>query len=291
MYNILKFSLTDKEKEMLREYNEEWQKKFQDKLGMTYEEAIEQILVGLYNEIGVSNYNIYRDVNENPDNIEGNTRSYLTAQAIATARLQVLLEDMDRNGKDISGMLEFTERASEHSKPITIYHGTSDERLSEGQIGAPDEQGFYHVQEGIGYWTLSEKKAREVYSTHKYPSQGKKENINIGSEKERQPLSRIIRNSDNCRVIPKTHEGAFVMWQDELVRMSKNGVQYLFPESIHISQGDIIIDNEAGGTQNDIMDISNFADFIQKRDRCIDETLQRLSIKRPKEQDSLLRIS
>ena len=83
---------------------------------------------------------------------------------------------------------------------------------------------------------------------------------------------RTILPGDACCTIAETHGGAFAMWQDEILELCNRGVKYLFSAEPH---------------REDIFDIENFADFVQKRDKCLNDTFERYNLRLPEMNESL----
>ena len=102
------FSLTDDEKDMLRKQNDKELKKYIEKgIEKTEEGASASLLINLFYDIGMQDYWIYRDANNNTpkQKLYDWVKKCLKTRASDSARLQVLLEDMKLKGYDIDKIL------------------------------------------------------------------------------------------------------------------------------------------------------------------------------------------
>lgn len=271
------FSLTDKERNMLRKQNEQALRKYIEGAKSrgrerTEEQASALLLINLFYDIGMQDYWIYRDVNnDSPKQGLGDwVKKHLASRAFDSARLQVLIDDMKIKGYDVESILDpklgdvFEYKTQNASSPDMLYHGTAEE-LEPSQIGVADERGFYGIRDGISYWTTDYGVA-ERYSSRVNPDQ--RERGLIGGN----VYSRGIENGTLCTTIAETHGGAFAMWQDELIRLNQMGVRYVFSAE----QG-----------RSDVLDIGNFADFVQKRDDCLERTMNEYGLRLPEKAESL----
>lgn len=272
---VSRFNLTLEEKECLREKNDSELKKrlsiMQDNGIISEQDLANQLIVDLYYRIGMEDFWIYRDVNEHFDitakeskYIMGDVVQHLIDRSEYSARLQVLLEDMVSKGLDIVTPLDpkvgKTYIASEELK---IYHGTA-ESLNTKDIGKPDKNGVYAIRDGISYWTPN----KSVAERYTRPNREHKARGIVKGETH----EKTIYPGDMCCTIADTHGGAFAMWQDEILELCKSGVKYLF---------------SAKPQRDDVFDIENFADFVQKRDECVYSALEKYNLRLPVENESL----
>lgn len=271
------FFLTDKEREMLRNQNNEALKKnierAKDKgMARTEEQASALLLIDLFYDIGMQDYGIYRKVNnDSPKQALGDwIKECLALRAFDSARLQVLIDDMKLKGYDIDRILNpklgeiFEYKTHNGSSSDMLYHGTA-ENLEPSQIGMPDENGIYYIRDGISYWTTDYDVANR-YSSRVNPDQRQ------GGLTGGNVYSRGIEDGTLCTTIAETHGGAFAMWQDELIKLNQMGVRYVFS-------------SEQG--RSDVLDIVNFADFVQKRDDCLVKTMEEYGLRLPEKEESL----
>lgn len=270
------FNLTDAEKAMFREQNEDRIKKYIEKAHArgkerTEEQASELLLIDLYYDIGMQDYWIYRDIsNKKPEeNLKNWVKKCLAARAFDSARLQVLIDDMKENGYDVDRILnpQIGEIFEYQSKNIMasdmLYHGTA-EKLEPDQIGTPDEKGVYHIRDGISYWATDYNVAN-WYASRVNPDQMQR-GLKVGKV-----YSKEIKPKTLCTTIAETHGGAFAMWQDELIKLNEMGVKYIFSK-------------EAG--RKDVLDIENFADFVQKRDDLLLKTMEQYELRLPEKAEN-----
>ena len=265
------FNLTDEEKTVLREINEKLKNVLSKIEGpeVSEEQIYNEIINKLYYDIGTDDYWIYNNVNSNQEDIETNTKRNLANRAIHSARLQVLLEDMQKKGFDIEKTLKFNAESKEMSESINIYHGTF-APIATDEIGKPDKKGVYSLKDGVSYWA-SDKNVAQGYIHPKYLNP---ELIDRGiKEKDGKIHQKVINESDECKIIPETHGGACFIWQDEFIKMNNDGVKYLFSRD---------------KKRADILDISNFADFVQKRDGCILDTMKKYGLRLPEKSENLV---
>lgn len=271
------FSLTDGEIDMLRRQNNESLKKYIEKArkrgrDRTEEQASALLLIDLFYDIGMQDYWIYRDVNNDSSkqDLGDWIKKCLASRAFYSARLQVLIDDMKMKGYDVERVLDpklgeiFKYKAQSISSPDMLYHGTAEE-LDPSQIGVPDEKGVYSIRDGISYWTTDYDVAKR-YSSRVNPDQ--KERGLMGGN----VYSHGIENGTLCTTISETHGGAFAMWQDELIRLNQMGVKYVFSSEQR---------------RTDVLDIGNFADFVQKRDDCLLKTMGKYGLRLPEKTDCL----
>lgn len=262
----VEFSLTDNEKSMFRKRNEERVKKYIEK-AQTVEQAYESLLIYLYYDIGMQDYLIYRDVsNKKPEeNLKDRVKQCLATRAFDSARLQVLIDDMKEKGYDVDRILApqigeiFEYQPQNVTSPDMLYHGTAED-LELDQIGTPDEKGFYHIRDGISYWTTDYNIAKG-YASDKKQRELMKGNV----------YSKEINPKTLCTSIAETHGGAFAMWQDELIKLNEMGVKYIFSKE----QG-----------RKDVLDIENFADFVQKRDDLLIKAMEEYELRLPAKSES-----
>ena len=62
------------------------------------------------------------------------------------------------------------------------------------------------------------------------------------------------------------------MWQDEFIKLNQKGVRYVFPKEIERAE---------------VLDISNFADFVQKRDESVVKAMKEFGFRLPEKTESL----
>lgn len=271
----LEFTLNDAERAMFRKQNEEGVKKQIEKAQArgrerTEEQASELLLINLYYDIGMQDYWIYRDVNNSPEaNLGDWVKKCLAARAFDSARLQVLIDDMKEKGYDIDKILNpqigeiFEYQPQSNMAPDMLYHGTAEE-LEPDQIGAPNEKGVYSIRDGISYWTTNYDTA-DWYASRLNPDQMQR-GLTGGNV-----YSKGIKPKTLCATIAETHGGAFAMWQDELLQLNEKGVKYIF---------------SAEPGRKDVLDIENFADFVQKRDDLLTKTMEQYGLRLPEKMEN-----
>lgn len=272
----VEFSLTDNEKSMFRKQNEDKIKNYIEKAHArgkerTEEQASELLLIDLYYDIGMQDYWIYRDVsNKKPEeNLKYWVKQHLATRAFDSARLQVLIDDMKEKGYDVDRILApqigeiFEYQPQNAALPDMLYHGTAED-LEPDQIGTTDEKGFYHIRDGISYWATDYDVA-SWYASRLNPDQMQRGLM------EGNVYSKGIKPKTLCTTIAETHGGAFAMWQDELIKLNEMGVKYIFSKE----QG-----------RKDVLDIENFADFVQKRDNLLIKTMEEYELRLPEKSES-----
>ena len=264
------FNLSEEEEELLRNV---YQSKFLKGL-LNGKTKKEECVINLFYEIGVEDYFIYEDVNNGRDS-DDLTKRHLMNRAIDSAMLQLFLKDARSktpfeknaslfknlmNGLDVNHVLNYYEQPMETPESMQIYHGTPNKDLKTEQLGKPNENGVYVNKDGVGYWTT------DFDYASKYKEHG--DGNGIVHTKE-------MGKDDACRVIPRTDGGACFIWQEELIKMSNDGVKYLF---------------SSNPNEHDVLDISSFSDFVEKRDRCVEDTIQKYDLGLPDQTQSLFRI-
>lgn len=271
----LEFTLTDDERAMFRKQNEEGVKKYIEKAQArgrerTEEQASKLLLINLYYDIGMQDYWIYRDVNNSPEaNLVDWVKKCLATRTFDSARLQVLIDDMKEKDYDVDKILNpqigeiFEYQPQSNMEPDMLYHGTAEE-LEPDQIGAPNENGVYSIRDGISYWATDYDVAN-WYASRINPDQ-KQRGLMGGNV-----YSKGIKPKTLCTTIAETHGGAFAMWQDELLQLNKKGVKYIF---------------SAEPGRKDVLDIENFADFVQKRDDLLMKTMEQYGLRLPEKSES-----
>lgn len=137
-------------------------------------------------------------------------------------------------------------------------------QIESEELGKSDKNNFYHTHDGILYFTPIYEDA-ERYAT---PTQREKDKGLLGIIHTRT----LTKGSEKCVNIAETHGGACAMWQDQLIDLCNKGVRYVFSNDKH---------------RQDIFDISQFADFVEKRDTCIIEVMDHFNLRLPKETESL----
>lgn len=267
------YSLTDDERDNLRKQNGQYIETFLKRgRGRTEKQANVTLFSNLYYDIGMQDFMIYRDVNSDipKEKLRELIKGYLKTRANDSARLQVLIDDMKANGFDfetitnpqISDVFEYN--SSNSAFPNMLYHGTTAE-LEPDQIGNPDKNGMYHIRDGFSWWTPNYNIADG--RTSKLTPDEERRGISGGNV-----FSRGIEDGTLCAVIPETYNGAFAMWQDEFIKLNQKGVRYVFPKEIERAE---------------VLDISNFADFVQKRDESVVKAMKEFGFRLPEKTESL----
>lgn len=269
------FTFTDAEKAMFRKQNENALKRYIERANArgrerTEEEASKLLLIDLYYDIGMQDYWIYRDVSNKKleENLKDWVKKCLGERAFDSARLQVLIDDMQEKGYDVDKVLNpqigeiFEYQPQNATSPDMLYHGTAED-LEPDQIGIPDEKGFYHIRDGISYWA-TDYDAANWYASRLNPDQMQRELMGGNV------YSKGIKSKTLCTTIAETHGGAFAMWQDELIKLNEMGVKYIF---------------SAEPGRKDVLDIENFADFVQKRDNLLIKTMEEYELRLPEKSE------
>jgi hypothetical protein len=139
--------------------------------------------------------------------------------------------------------------------PDTIYHGTNVD-IKADEVGEKDAEGMYHSKDGMGYFSF-EKAVAQSYA-ERQEKEGEKAKV----------LERKLAPEDGFLCIHDTHGGIPFMYQDTLYQLSKTGnFRYLLCEAWQ---------------RTDVIDIKNFADFVDDRDAKVQENLRRMGLRLPR---------
>lgn len=120
--------------------------------------------------------------------------------------------------------------------PSEIFHGTNVDFLKEN-IGKKDVDGKYYIRDGVIYWAFEENTAKRYGN-------------NI--------LKHKFDENDKFICIDDTDGGIALRCQEDLYKQSKSGTKYVICSNPH---------------RSDVMDISNYADFVDTRDEKLAEKL------------------
>lgn len=124
--------------------------------------------------------------------------------------------------------------------PSEIFHGTNADFLKEN-IGKKDADGKYYIRDGVLYWAFEENTAKRYGN-------------NI--------LKHKLDENDKFICIDDTNGGIAFGCQEELYEQNRNGIKYVICSNPH---------------RSDVMDISNYANFVDTRDALIINKLRNLN--------------
>jgi len=134
--------------------------------------------------------------------------------------------------------------------PDTVYHGTS-QNVDERDLGKKGEDDFYHSRDGLVYFSFDRSKAGRY-------AEGTNGKI----------LNRSFSENDIFAVVEKVDGGLPFEHQEALLAMlQKYNIRYLVSSS--------------PASAEDIVDISNYADFVKTRDEKIENKLKKFKIQLP----------
>jgi hypothetical protein len=240
----------------------------------------EILRTNLYYYIGMFDYEIACGVEDKEQ-----LASKLRERAKYSASLQLVEKYMDHKGMDVSNKLPIEnlhgtlpsingKYAESHATvsaekctirvnglcdvviPDTIYHGTPAD-ITADEIGKKDANGKYHTRDGMGYYSFE----RSVAEWYIRESGGKV------LEKKILPEDR-----EKFICIYDTNGGVPFIYQDDLHQMSKTGkFKYLIC---------------AVPKRTDVIDIENYANFVDERDARIKSQLDKLGLRLPKPRES-----
>lgn len=120
--------------------------------------------------------------------------------------------------------------------PSEIFHGTNEDFPKEN-IGKKDADGKYYIRDGVIYWAFEENTAKRYGN-------------NISKHK--------FDENDKFICIDDTDGSIALRCQEELYEQSRAGTKYVICSNPH---------------RSDVMDISNYADFVDTRDEKLAEKL------------------
>ena len=225
-------------------------------------EVLYSIRENLYYYIGIEDYCMAFE--------NANSITYLCNRAKYSAMLQILEAQMQKQGWDIKNDLKIDTNVQEYLPglpestkpyfdntitqdritvkvnndqqlmiPSIVYHGTS-ANVQQSDIGKKDTSGKYYIRDGALYWAF-EKNSAKSYGN------------NI--------LEHKLGENDKFICIDDTNGGIAFRCHEELYKQSKAGTKYVLCSNPHRSH---------------IMDISNYADFVDTRDEKLVEKLRGL---------------
>ena len=248
--------------------------------------ATNAYVTNLYYQIGMIDYNIYAHsvgaAQRRCVSREDGVASLLLSRAGVSAMLQIFEEEIGARGKGVD--YDLSPKILQQDEPITVYHGTAYDRglepVSFEEIGRKTD-GRYKSRDGIIYMTP----IREV--AEKYANFAVRQNRG-----DRIPYileSTIEPGECKWATVHDTDGGVFARKQDELVELANSGVKYIIASSNTEAK---CIDEEIhslveSGRRSDILDISNFSDFVKERDEGIISEISKLNMKLPGKEQSL----
>lgn len=209
----------------------------------------------LHYSIGMKDYQLYnRSDNENLSKRE--VEIYLARRAYYSAMIQAFENDISKHGIDVQEYYKTRIIDESPNVPDTIYHGTT-ANVTIDELGKKDKDtGKYYIKDGVSYFTNKE-------NAQKFAS------IDNNNNNNSKVLAKDIDKKD-CREIEMTDGYTCFISQDQLKEYCDNGIKYLFsPRSPQI------------------LDISEFSNFVKERDETILNVLNRFNLKLPNKDQTI----
>ena len=211
----------------------------------------------LYYSIGTADYTIYQR-SDSPNLSKRELELYLAKRAYYSAMIQAFEDDISKRGYDVPEYYKTRIIDESPNVPETIYHGTT-AKITIDELGKKDENGKYHIRDGVSYFT-DEKRAQKFASIG-----GIKDKRNPNDSKV---LAKSIDKQD-CKKVEMTDGYVCFTCQNQLKEYCDKGIKYLFS---HTPQ---------------ILDISEFSNFINERDSSILNAINRFNLKLPNKNQSI----
>ena len=236
------------------------------------QDIVEGEIAPLYEEIGHLDYEMYYGADDNisDDKKLENIKAYLVNRAYKSARLKAFIDETNKKGfkmKPGFKLENITSKELSDKYGEKICHGTV-VNLQEHpeKLGEIDENGKYKIKDGILYF------AKRKHAEH-YVNRMVEKNPDI----EQKPwiyerdISQSYENNECVKLGNRIETSGWTgyLYQDEIKQLCEEGKKYIF----------------GAGTQ--ILDIHNFADFVNKRDATILETLEKYNLRLPSPEESL----
>ncbi len=234
------------------------------------QDIIDGLIGSLYEYIGHLDYRMYYNVDDDISDEQKleNIKAYLVNRAYKSAMLEAFEDEANKNGFIIKKKFKLKDITSEELRNRygdDIFHGTVAEVKPE-ELGEVDENGKYKIRDGILYFTQRERAEKFV---------NKMKNSHPDITQEPWIYARDISQSYKDNECVKLDNGILTtgwtgyLYQDEVKQLCKEGKKYVF-----------------SGTPQ-ILDIHNFAKFVEERDTAILGALEKYKLRLPSPKESL----
>lgn len=264
-FKLFEFMLTDDERENLIKDLEtkinrwEWNKK-----GASPKNIIRETMGNLCCKSGWQDHALYMLDKAGGIDIREQIQEHLCKRAYLSALLQSFVESVNDKGYD-TGIKEFDGEVESPMVEInTIYHGTPDPTLTlEAFEHGRNKDGIILNRDGVGYYTTAREKAEKVI----------KGCVNV--------LEKDLTDKDKSSMAVMDHTDGYTpyFYQEELMKLSEDGIRFLYSYRY---------DKERNlEVSPQILDITNFAAFVEERDSAITSLLERHNLRLPDRAESL----
>lgn len=212
----------------------------------------EKLREDLYYHIGMDDFKLYSkckfneqgELVEIPNISDDKIKQFMAMRAARSALLQVIDEEFESKGYTFDKILE-EGRKKDFKTEQTYYHGTPRSELTLDMLGKKNEDGVYKIRDGIVYWTYTPETAKQF------------------SGESGQIITRELTNKDNVFEIPKTRAETCFLYEDELIQLSRQGIQFVVSKT------------------DQILGIESFPEFVTQRNAAVNTLLDAKKIRLP----------
>ncbi len=258
-------TLTDEERtNLLQDCKQEWSKHYTE----YSEDMIKEFIASMLDDkIGKNDFKAYSTYDANNPNSKEQLQKYLARRAYYCAMIQAFREDVAKEGYNSElpsvKLIGIEENAPEKVQGNTIYHGTPNFDMTDKKLGKPDENGKYHIPDGVVYFTPKQSdKFRKV-------RENGKEVLDANGNPILGPLIERDVCGEKWAKLNETGADSYVLGQDLLDDLSQKGVRYAYS---HTKQ---------------ILDLKYFHDFVEQRDGTILNALSLHDLRLPEKGEGL----